>query len=471
MKKFLYSILACLVAAPAALAQTSTERMLIHKNNGTTTGFLVERVSEVTMPQTSNITVVKKSGMTQDFQIASIKEIDFPSIEGEVKADVQVVDVSSSTITFNIVRSANCKYYKFTILPATTTNYFSDDAQIADYIDSQVSDTYSEDFAGGTVDATSLSVNTAYTAITLGFDEYGVACGVSRSNFTTPRPAIVGNPKVSYTIDKIEGRSFTITFTPNADVKGYACVAGKKNEIQSQYDFYAAMFGYSNFGDMVKGWGYNNGTQTKTITWDEMEPGTDYQVFVQAWDANDNYADCDTINFSTLKTGGPGAAWVDITLGDYKLQDWKGQQLPSQFITFTPNDQTSRYHFNVALASEYDKDPEGYKSDIITEPEQVPLYWYWYDAFTTDYQINPSTEAVALAAARNSEGEWGEINVFRFTTPAAVSGAAALRTWNATSTPTTRFVPQPRNPQPLNNEQRIINNEFKFSKSLQIHKQ
>lgn len=457
MKKIIYTFLACLVAASAATAQTNSERMLIHQTNGQAVGFLVERVNEVTVPTTStNITVVKKSGYTQDFKISDITEIDFPTLEGEVKADVQVVNVTSSEVTLNIVRSTNCQYYKFTILPSTIANALADDAQTADYIDQQVKDTYSEDFVGGTVDATSFSVNTKYTAVAVGYDEYGIACGVSRSEFTTPRPALVGDPKVSYTIDKIEGRSFTITFTPNADVKGYACVAGKKNEIQSQYDFYAAMFGYSNFGDMVKGWGYNNGTQTKTITWDEMEPGTDYQVFVQAWDANGNYADCDTINLSTLKTGGAGAAWVDITLGDYKLQDWSGQQLPSQFITFTPNDQASRYHFNVALASEYDKDPEGYKSDIITEPEQVPMYWYWYDPLTTDFQINPSTEAVALAAARNSEGEWGEINVFRFTTPAAVSGVAALRTWNATSTPTTRFVPQPRNPQPSTSMEDIL---------------
>lgn len=450
MKKVIFSLFVSTAVSTAAMGQTGSVRMIVHQNNGAAAGFLVERVNEVTIPQASgqssanaSITVKRNSGYTQDFKISDIKEIDFSRLDGDVRADVQVVDVSAGAITFNIVRTAACKSYKFTILPASTANYLSGDAQTADYIDSQVSETYSEDFTGGSVSATGLSANTKYAAITVGLDEYGTACGVSRSDFTTPRPALAGNPKVFYTIDTIEERAFTITFTPNSDVGGYACVAAVKGEIQSQYDMYATMFGYNNFGDMVKGWGYNNGTQTKTTTWNDMAPGTDYQVFVQAWDKNGAYADCDTINLTTLKTGGTGSAWVDITLGDYKLQDWNGQQLPSQFITFTPNDQTSSYHYNVALASEYDKDPEAYKSDVVTEPEQVPMYWYWYEALTTDFQINPSTEAVALAAARNSEGEWGEINVYRFTTPASAGAKAASRTWNDTRAPIFRHSPKP----------------------------
>lgn len=49
--------------------------------------------------------------------------------------------------------------------------------------------------------------------------------------------------------------------------------------------------------------------------------------------------------------------------------------------------------------------------------------WFFYDEITTDYQINPNTECVAIAAAKNANNEWGLITELRFTTPESTDGA------------------------------------------------
>ncbi|MBP3671886.1 MAG: hypothetical protein J6J06_07980, partial [Bacteroidaceae bacterium] len=116
-------------------------------------------------------------------------------------------------------------------------------------------------------------------------------------------------------------------------------------------------------------------------------------------------------------------AEVTITLGDYVLADWGGEMLPSQFVTYTPNDQASAYRFNVYLAEEYDPVAEDIKADLCTEPPMPMTGWFFYEPITTDYQINPNTECVIIAAAKNINGEWGPINEFRFTTPAEAVAA------------------------------------------------
>jgi hypothetical protein len=48
--------------------------------------------------------------------------------------------------------------------------------------------------------------------------------------------------------------------------------------------------------------------------------------------------------------------------------------------------------------------------------------WFQYETLTTDYQINPGLKCVAIAAAKNSLGEWGPVTELYFTTPDKVPG-------------------------------------------------
>lgn len=403
MKTLYVTLLSAFVAGSACAQSLSNDRMVVTNSIGQTTSFAVDRVSSVT----------------------------FPQAKGEAKVDLSVNSVDQTSVAFTATRNEFAHTFKFDILTKLSANTMSDE-QLAWYVDTKNKSSYSDDFSNGVVSLESFGAKplTDYVAVAVGYDEYGTPCAVSRAEFTTKPAVLVGDPKVTSELANVETRSFSLTTLANDDVLGYATLAGEKGTIQQQFTQFAPMFGFGNFSDMIKGWGYphekpETGWVSATDEWTNMEPGTDYQIFVQAWDAKGNFAPCDTINFTTKVKGGQGAAAVSMTLGDYKLTDWNGQQLYSQFITFTPNDQSSCYRFQVCTAAEYDKDAEGWKESVKQDPPMPMANWFFYETLTTDFQINPNTEAVALAAAKNANNEWGEVEVLRFTTPSANGGVAS----------------------------------------------
>ena len=406
MKKLYTTLLCSAVFASSAFAQSlSNERMVVTSTSGQTTSYAVDR----------------------------IQQIAFPVASGEAKAEVSVSSIDADNVTFVVTRNEHATSFKLDILPSLRANAMTDE-QLVNYVDANNKSVYTQDFTAGKVELSSFGAKaqTEYTAVTVGIDEFGTLCGVSRANFTTLPAVLVGSPKIEQGKLAIDARSFSLTTTANADVKGYATLSGEKGIIQSQYKSWGPMMGFTNFCDMVKSWGFShepgeNGWEAVTDSWKDMSPGTDYEIFVQGWDANDNYMPCDTISFITKELGGAGLATVDIALGDYKLQDWNGEQLYSQFITFTPNDQSSCYRFTVCTAENYNKDPEGYANDLRQDPPMPMSNWFFYEPITTDFQINPETDAVALAVAKNAKGEWGTVVVKSFTTPSASASAVAKK--------------------------------------------
>lgn len=377
--------------------------------------------------------VTSTSGQTTSYAVDRIQQIAFPVASGEAKAEVSVSSIDADNVTFVVTRNEHATSFKLDILPSLRANAMTDE-QLVNYVDANNKSVYTQDFTSGVVALSSFGAKaqTEYTAVTVGIDEFGTLCGVSRANFTTLPAVLVGSPKIEQGELAIDARSFSLTTTANADVKGYATLSGEKGIIQSQYKSWGPMMGFTNFCDMVKSWGFShepgeNGWEAVTDSWKDMSPGTDYEIFVQGWDANDNYMPCDTISFITKELGGAGLATVDIALGDYKLQDWNGEQLYSQFITFTPNDQSSCYRFTVCTAENYNKDPEGYANDLRQDPPMPMSNWFFYEPITTDFQINPETDAVALAVAKNAKGEWGTVIVKSFTTPSASASAVAKK--------------------------------------------
>lgn len=377
-----------------AFAQEKSDRILIFEASGQTKGYLTERIDSIT----------------------------FAKIEGRVAADVKVLEVQEDKIMINVKRTENCTAFKLACVTKLIADKLGNDISTAAYVDQTTSQFYYEDFEKGELTGIELADNSEYAIITVGADKYGILCSASRADFKTPKKSLVGNPKVVATVTNVKAREFSMSFEPNEDVNGYAVVAGEKGTMLQQYEQFGPMMGFNNFGDLIKSWGVKY-TAEGSFTWTDMEPNTEYEVFIQTWDENETYADVDTILVTTAKLGGPGAASVTITLGEYKMMDWDGEQKPSQFITFTPNDQSSCYRVGVYKASDYDKDPEGFIGSIKADPPMPMANWFQYETLTTDYQIDPNTEAVAVAAAKNSEGVWGEATVKKFTTPATVANA------------------------------------------------
>lgn len=389
-------LMASVVLGASAYAQTSSEpnRLFVNDNGGIKTGYVLERITDLS----------------------------FARVEGDVKAEVQIHEVTDKDLTVSITRTEGCQAFKLDVLPRSIAGMLTNDAAMINYINTQRKPgTFYEDFVRGNLSGIELLPGGEYTVVTVGIDQYGCEVGVCRENFNAPSVPVVGNPTVKATLKEATMYSYTVEFEPNSDVSTYYTVAGEKGTMQGQYEQFGPMFGFTSFNDMIMSWGIAKSGVT-TTTWDNEAPNTDYEIFIVALDKNGNPAPYQVFEVSTLSKGGHGEAKVDITLGAYKLEDWNGEMKPSQYMTFTPNDQASCYRFSVYMEDIYDENEAVIKEDLCSDPPMPTAYWFFYEPMTTDYQIDPGKKCVAVGAAKNADGEWGEVTVLRFTTPESVAG-------------------------------------------------
>lgn len=361
----------------------------------------------------------------KSYVIDNVDSITFARVEGEVAAKIKINEVTEKGLKLDIERTDACSSYLINVMPKTIADQLGNPVSMFSYLNSLNSPRYYDDFLDGMLNGVEFVPGGDYSVVTAAYDELGTEVGVERADFKAASPALVGNPQVEAELVEATLNSFTIKFTPNSDVTKYYTVAGEKGSIQSQYEMFGPMFGAASIEQLITMWGIET-VGEKTETWDNMAPNTDYEVFIVSLDANGTYAPMQIFECSTLAKGGTGEAYVEITPTKYELADWNGQQLPSQFFKFTPNDQSFCYRYNVIKAENYEKDKEGYAKDLCSDPPMETAYWFFYEPMETDFQIDPNTEVVVIAAAKNQNREWGKINEFRYTTPAAVDGAAKV---------------------------------------------
>ncbi|MBP3671255.1 MAG: hypothetical protein J6J06_04745, partial [Bacteroidaceae bacterium] len=323
MKKFLLAILSSILCL-SMFAQETTDvnRLLIYEKSGNMKGYVLDKVDYM----------------------------EFETIEGEVAANVTVNEVTLEKVNLSVFRTESCEAFKLSCYPTSRIASYSDDV-LASMVDSETSDMYFQDFESADMTGIEFDPITDYTIVTVGIDGFGILCDVRKVEFTTPSKPLVGDPQVAVAEVDIQQYEFTLKFTPNADVSKFSVLAGEKGSLMSQFEMFAPMFGYANVGQMIEGWGVQF-TEESEFTWKSMQPGKEYEVFIQAWDAEGTMAQHQEYYLTTKSLGGEGTAEVTITLGDYVLADWGGEMLPSQFVTYTPNDQASAYRFNVYLAEE-----------------------------------------------------------------------------------------------------------------------
>lgn len=382
----------------------------------------------------NRIIVDKGNFNYQGFVIDRVENIHFVHVDGPVAAYIDIEEVAYDHLSVSISRSDACQNYLLCVMPYPIASLLTDDALMANYVaDTNRSGaiTLSENFDRGTLSGIELNPGSDYMLVTVGLDSYGVPSDVERAEFSTPRLPVSGNPEVQLTFTNITQRTATFTATPNGDCSTYYYVLFGKGEMEAQYQQFASMFGFSSRGEMIMKWGSEHSGVTE-YTYKDIEPNTDYEIYVQPLDKDGHMGDLQCFGFTTSGMGGSGAAYVEIQLGDYRLTDWgsgdKPEMLPSQFVKFIPNDQSAKYRFGVYLAKTYDENPEAVKQDVCSEPPMPNMAnWFFFEPMETDYQINPDTEAVVLAAAKNIDGEWGEINIIRFTTPHEAAPAKAPR--------------------------------------------
>lgn len=373
--------------------------------------------------------IVSETGTT-GHKIENVKEINFATVEGKVAAEVQLLTYSKESLKVNVQRSEACAGFMIDLVPGVMAHQLeSNPASAGAYLRQHSAPTYTDDFEGGEMSGFLLESATEYAVVTLGIDRYGVEGDVSAVYFTTPSATLNGDPRCEGTFVSCTKNEIVLNIKANADVREYYTLIGEKGTLMSQYEQFAPMFGFVNVGQMVQMWsgqGYAGNSSTDK-TFSDLAPNTEYEIFLQPVDTNGEFGPLTIVYASTQRVGGDGEAVVNITFGDYKLADWDGQMLPSQYITYTPNDQTWCYRIRVDYKADYEANKDEIIDALRSDPPMSVAHWFQYEAITTDYQINPGTEIVATAVAKNAEGEWGPVTEVYYTTPATAPTAVAQR--------------------------------------------
>lgn len=412
MKK-LYTLLVLALSCLAAISQTNPNRIIVRDTQGGYKGFLAERVDSLF----------------------------FVSEEGRVAADVEYKDYTPDNggeLGISVTRTPGCEGFRIDVIPKNNMSYLNNDMAVAGYFDSKGGDIYYQDFTDGRLTGFGFKDNTDYSIITIGYDRYGIACSSSRADFKTPRTPVIGNPDVAWKIKDAGTDRLTMEFTPNSDVAAYAICLFGKGEAEDQFNKWGAMMGFDNIGDMIRGFSGKDITGVYEMTWTGLEPGKDYEVYIQAWDANETYADMIVAPAATNKQGGAGVAEVSISIGEFGGDATDGYW---QQVIFTPNSEVSLYRA-MLIEKDFLDTPEWGEQGVVeylkTDFPDDP-FWNLYGIDDSKWNSDPDTEYVAFAIAKNINGEWGPLVRKDYATPhrapAAVrtSGRAVRRACGTTS--------------------------------------
>lgn len=391
MKKLFTTIILAIVAV-MGYAQTNPNRMLVTDKTGSTKGYLVERIDSVS----------------------------FVSLEGRVAADVEYKGFYSGatgdTVALSVKRTPQCVGFKIACLSKVRADRLTSEEAIANYLDSSDSEILFQDFVDGRLHGFDFAFkpNAEYAIITVGYDQYQIPCGATRTNFTTPKKDLVGDCSINYTIDEVTTSDITVTFKPGSGVAGYAAMLLTAGTAEKNFEEMGPVFGFETLGDYVKGFGFNN-TGEATNTWGRNNPGTDYEVYVQAWDVNGTFADMVIIPVTTKKIGGEGVAEMEITIGDFKGDAQNGYY---QIVTYTPNDQTSMHRDMLILKDAYDKEWNEEKIlEYLKTDNPYDPYWDQYGVDEAHWTAEPGTEYIAFSVAQNINEEWGPLAMKELSTP------------------------------------------------------
>ena len=220
--------------------------------------------------------------------------------------------------------------------------------------------------------------------------------GIAQHNCDDP---VVSEPLVDVTIDETTYTTITATFTPSEECASYDFMIGGT---EAEMEQWAGAF-CVNLETLISEWGIEK-TGTYTHTWKEQIPNTEYTIYVLPKDAEGNAMSMEKTKVSTAVLGGEGVSVIDLEV--------EVMSNTSVFVTATPNEETSEYHY-ILIEKAY-ADSIGVDSTMqILHEDPYALYeideWEWSD-------LSPNTTFYAIAQGKNVNGEWGEITQLEFIT-------------------------------------------------------
>ncbi len=257
----------------------------------------------------------------------------------------------------------------------------------------------------------------SYTLLSVGYDQNGEFGYVDRVNFTMPKQAIKGTPKVKIQVLKVQEDKVELRFTPNKDVAGYGLCVFKKGTIEQSLKQHGRQMGFSTVAEMIKRFSGKNYTAVKTNTWKDLIPNTEYDFCVQMWDKNGLYTQLEKVTVKTKVLGGKGIAKVTIQKGEFGGSASTGYY---QIIKYIPNNQSALHRDIIITEEAYNKKDMGKAGILKMLKQDQPRnpYWDQYRIDKAQWNAKPNTKYIAFSLAKNAKGVWGPLNQLKFTTPA-----------------------------------------------------
>lgn len=406
MKKISFLLLACILGMMTISAQKSADRILIQETSGNIKGFLPERVDSIF----------------------------FAKVEGEVAAKIElreVIEGDDPIIKLSTTMTDACQGYRIGIIQPSQAIYLQKDEWVVEFVETYFPQIFFQSYP--TAELTGFeepfAADADYTLVSVGYDQYGIACTVDKVTFHTSKPAIVGNPQVDYEIVDVQATEVTIKFIPNSDVMCYYYCIFDKGTLMEQFEQWGSMFGFNTPAEMIANWCGETLTRTTTHTWKELNPGKEYEVYVAMKDRAGNFADLMAVPVKTESYGGEGLSEISIEIGEFNYQS--DYDVYTQRVIFTPNDDTNFFHdmlIEKAAIGTADWPDENSVIEYLKSDPYGGMYPYWdlYGVDDYEWEVKPDTEYYAYALGQNALGEWGTLAKKEFKTGAAVNGAARM---------------------------------------------
>ena len=187
MRRIITLCLALLMGLPL-FAQSHPERLVVYRDGKPVQGFLTDRTESVTYSKPADgngvsFTVLGKDNRSYEFLPNQADSVVFRRITAKVAVDAQVNQMDEKQISFTLTPSSACKQYRYVVVTNSKGQELIDEVAAAAYIEQNGSQLFDTKSLKHDVPADGLSKGNTYTLLTLGYDEFGTPCKVTRYSF------------------------------------------------------------------------------------------------------------------------------------------------------------------------------------------------------------------------------------------------------------------------------------------------
>lgn len=376
----------------------------------------------------NRLVVVDKAGNCQGYVIDRVDSVFFDYIEDNAMIEIMLhdFDVSDPLNPKPIVSftpSADCVKYRYDVMDKSAADVLVDEYMVAHHFEVNKGAFLNAGTDKQPIEVPTLIKDKMYTIVAMGYDKYNTPGSYQKLDFMLPEE----KASVICNVDAAELNSLTITITPNELCKGYYMWLFAEGDAEETWIQWATNLQWKTEGDMVKYLGKDLLKDVTTQTWNELSPGSNYELWVQACNENNEYGDLVKLQVSTAKLGGDGVAEMSIEIGDYGFDKEGIKKIYYQMVKFVPNDQCAAHRDIImtqgAFKSSYNNDENKLMDYMKSEknPSYPPFLddpsWNKYGVNEEKVYIEHETTYMVFSMSKNAKGEWGPLSKASFTTP------------------------------------------------------